>query len=122
MRKSNKRFIGTLAQYLTQNYVLHCLEWCNANKSLPVDFRRHSQADLPPMIGVGIGLDSLLVEFHYSEAADVGTFSSEASLVQHGGIESARRVITNVKQNRFPRAIDFPYMEGYVTLDDDAWW
>ena len=111
---------------MTTNYVLRCLEWTNANMSLPVDYRRYEgekRGDAPPRVlgGVGIGLDGLFSAFNKA-TPEVAVYMSKSHLVQHVGVESARRVHTGAKQNRFPRTVNFPYLEGYVTLDDDEWW
>ena len=109
---------------MTTNYVLRCLEWTNANMSLPVDYRRYqgeSKGSVPPMVGVGLGLDGLYSAFNMA-TPEVAVYMSKSHLVQHVGVESARRVYTRSKQDRFPRTVNFPYLEGYATLDDDEWW
>ena len=113
--------MGALAVYATTNYIVHCLEWCHTNKSLPIDLRTPNVS--VPLGKIGIGADILLSEFNKAYAEDAIVVNTANHLVQHVGVTSARRLINNNwPQNKFPRSKSFPYIEGYVTLDEDEWW
>lgn len=118
---SSDGFIGALALYMSTNYVLTCLEWCNANMSLPLDVRQNGQDTVPQQTMVGIGADMLFTKYN-KETPEVHVYGTRMHLVQHVGVESARRIVAHRVQNRFPRTQNFPYVEGYVVLDDDEWW
>lgn len=105
---------------MTTNYVVHGLEWSRANLSLPIDLRHMAPDTKLPIIG--IGADMLLTAFNKAYAEDAIFLSTNFHLVQHTGVTSARRLATHVKQTKFPRSKHFPYVEGYVTLDEDEWW
>jgi hypothetical protein len=121
VRPASDGFIGTLGIYFSTSYVLTCLEWCNANMSLPRDTRQSNQDVIPQQTMVGIGGDMLLSKYN-KETPEAHAYGTKMHLVQHVGIESARRIVAHHVQNRFPRTQSFPYVEGYVVLDDDEWW
>ena len=115
--RKEREFVGSLGLYMSNSYVSRALAWCRENLSMP-HLRGDSTSESDNM---GIGSDFLLTAF---QKADLGVMPMILSnhLVQHVGINASWTSVQQLTTFNFARTVHFPYVEGYIALDEDEWW